>query len=564
MHPADQLLRRAVFANRAWLIGLALAAALAAGASLLLPAVTARAVDAAISGTGTGFGSPAVIAFLVVAVALVIGDTIAEFAQARCVADSIAFLRRRVITHVVTVGPYARKHMSVSVGDMISRVTTDAAEAGALAPGIVQLALGTVTSLGAIIALTLLHWSLGVVFVLGVPLSVLLARAYLRDTGEHLSAYQVLLGDLSTRLTDAINGWRTIRASGSQRRELERVLAPLPALHTAGAALWRSQARLVWSAALLGPAVEIAVVVTAGIEVAAGVLSVGSLLAAAGYAVLGMVFLNQASLLTRIGRSRACAHRLYELLTTTVPRSGVALLTQGNGHLELSSVWVRNSDEDFTLRGISLDVPAGATVAVVGQSGSGKSALAAVSGRLRSPDVGQVSLDGRDLAQVTGTELRAAVGYAFERPVLLGDTIAEAISYGVPVSMRQIAKAAKIAQVDEVISRLPDGYETPLRVAPLSGGEAQRIGLARAVLREPRLLVLDDATASLDTVTEAAVGMALTNALPGRTRVVVTHRAAVAARADLVVWLVRGRVHAVDSHKQLWRDSAYRAMFSQN
>ena len=164
-------------------------------------------------------------------------------------------------------------------------------------------------------------------------------------------------------------------------------------------------------------------------------------------------------------------------------------------------------------------------------------------------------------------ELRHAIGYAFERPVLLGATVAEAISYGLDlagtVGRASVEAAATTAQAHKVISRLPSGYDTPLDQAPLSGGEAQRVGLARAIVREPRLLVLDDATSSLDTVTESLVATAISTALPGRTKLIVTHRASTATRADVVVWLERGRVRGFAPHHELWHDAAYRAVFAQ-
>jgi ATP-binding cassette subfamily B protein len=165
------------------------------------------------------------------------------------------------------------------------------------------------------------------------------------------------------------------------------------------------------------------------------------------------------------------------------------------------------------------------------------------------------------------TPLRDAVGYAFERPVLVGEplrdaTLADAIGLGYaapePASVRAAARAAR---ADAFIRSLPRGYATPLADAPMSGGERQRMGLARAFAHGERLLILDDATSSLDTVTEREVGAALTGELSGRTRLIVAHRVATAARADRVIWLDEGRVRGHDRHEVLWRDPAYRAVF---
>jgi ATP-binding cassette, subfamily B, bacterial len=174
-----------------------------------------------------------------------------------------------------------------------------------------------------------------------------------------------------------------------------------------------------------------------------------------------------------------------------------------------------------------------------------------------------VVLDGRPLEKLRPYELRAVVGYAFERPALLGATIGDAVGYGSWAGDAAVRAACQAAQVHDLIVRLPNGYRTPLAETPLSGGEAQRIGLARAIAHSPRVLILDDATASLDTVTEATVEEEIERSLPGRTRVVVTHRAATAARADSVVWLEDGRIRAVGSHEALWRQPGYQAVFTE-
>ncbi|MCX5265725.1 ATP-binding cassette domain-containing protein [Streptomyces sp. NBC_00199] len=221
------------------------------------------------------------------------------------------------------------------------------------------------------------------------------------------------------------------------------------------------------------------------------------------------------------------------------------------------------------LDGVDLEIPEGALTAVVGRSGSGKSLLAALAGRLTDPDEGEVRLDGVPLRDLARAELRQAVAYGFERPVLLGETFTETIAFG-PTAERvpdaAVREAAETARADTFLRTMPDGYATSVATAPLSGGETQRVGLARAFTqsrRSGRLLVLDDVTASLDTVTEHHVTQVLTGsgALATRTRLVVTHRASTAARADLVVWLDAGHVRRRATHRALWNDPGYRAVF---
>jgi ATP-binding cassette subfamily B protein len=214
------------------------------------------------------------------------------------------------------------------------------------------------------------------------------------------------------------------------------------------------------------------------------------------------------------------------------------------------------------LAAVELEVPAGSLVAVVGRSGSGKSLLAALAGRLVDPDEGDVLLDGVPLRALSRKALRREIGFGFERPALVGDTIADAIACGpeVPDPAAVIA-AAVAARADDFIRRMPAGYDTRLADAPVSGGESQRIGLARTFAHTRRVVVLDDVAASLDTVTEHHIGAVLTGALADRTRIVIAHRASTAARTDAVIWLEDGGVRAFAPHEHLWRDASYRALF---
>ena len=272
--------------------------------------------------------------------------------------------------------------------------------------------------------------------------------------------------------------------------------------------------------------------------------------------MLGLAFVQRAGLLMRLTRARACARRLLEVLAEEPPEQGWCRLPPGPGRLELWGITVGEALSDITLI-----VPAGCTVALVGTSRSGISELAEVAGQLRPPDRGQVLLDGVPLATLVPEELADAVGYAFARPILHGPTVGDAIGYGALVTPALVASAARTAHIHEAITRLPQGYRTPLTEAPMSGGELQRVGLARAILRRPRLLVLDDAASSLDAVTEARISAAIAAALPRATRLVLTHRASTAARADLVVWLRDGVVAGAAPHRALLEVPGYRDVF---
>ena len=342
------------------------------------------------------------------------------------------------------------------------------------------------------------------------------------------------------------------------------MLRPLPDLSATGHALWDVQRVLSARAALLLPGLEILVLAVAGFGVARGRISPGELIAAAAYVRLALGAFEQFDALIGMVRARVGAARAAEVLDLVprvASRPDASPLPPGPGALTLRGVTV-HAGERRVLDGLDLDVPGGASIAIVGRSGSGKSTLAALAGRLGDPDSGTVRLDGADLAETDLADVRGAVAYAFERPALLGEDLHELIAYACPGASRdEVEAAARTAQADAFVRRLPDGYATAPSRAPLSGGECQRLGLAQAILQDARLVVLDDATSALDTATEVRVAEALAAALTGRTSLVVAHRAATAARADLVAWLDGGKVRALAPHAQLWRDPGYRAVF---
>ncbi len=477
------------------------------------------------------------------------------------VARSTAWLRRRGLDHLLAVGP--RRAARFAPGDLVTRLTGNAAEAGGAPAAVAGALTSLLTPLGALIALAVTDLWLAAVFCAGVPLLVLLLRAFARGSSDSVARYQRVQGEIAGHLVEALAGARTVAAAGTVDRERARVLARLPELSAQGRRTWRVYGRAVVGSGVLVPLLTLAVLAVGGMRLAAGQLSVGELLAAFRYASLAAGIGGVTSQVSALVRSRAAARRTAELLA--VPRTGHgrrSLPPDGTGRLELRGVTAVRGGRTV-LTDVDLTVPGGTTVAVVGRSGSGKSTLAAIAGRLADPEEGRVLLDGVPLDGLDPAELRREVGYAFERPALFGSSVGEAVAFGAyEPEPEAVEAAARAAGADAFVRRLPAGYATALADAPLSGGELQRLGLARAFAHAGRLLVLDDATSSLDSVTELQVGRALTDQVRAGTRLIVAHRVSSAARADLVVWLEDGRVRAVGPHAALWELPDYRAVFA--
>ncbi|MGW3210144.1 ATP-binding cassette domain-containing protein [Streptomyces sp. NPDC001135] len=531
------------------------AAATAAG--LLLPAVLGHTLDLLLA------RAPAApwlagCAGLVVLLALL--DGCAGVLTGTADAQATAWLRRHLTGHVLALGPRAEARFGA--GDLVARLVGNAAQAGT-APGALAALLAALAGpVGGVVALALIDPWLAAVFLAGAPVLALLLRAFTRDTSACVADYQRVQGRIAGALAEAVGGSRTIRAAGLEDRETARILAPLPELSRAGHRMWRVQGRAAARAVTVAPLLNLGVLAVAGLLLARHRLSVGEVLAATRYAVLVTGVGALVGQLAALARARAATGRLAEVRAEPAPGHGTLRLPPGNGRLELRAVTALRGGRTL-LDGIDLTVPGGTTLAVVGRSGAGKSLLARIAGRLTDPDAGEVLLDGVPLRDLAHAELRGAVAYAFERPALPGTTIEDTIAFGLtPATPAAVRAAARRAHADDFVRRLPDGYATRTADAPRSGGESQRLGLARAFAHGGRLLILDDALSSLDTVTEHHISRTLLAPDPSRTRLLIAHRATTAARADRVAWLDAGRVRAVGTHRELWREAEYRAVFS--
>ncbi|MDE2998763.1 MAG: ABC transporter ATP-binding protein [Gemmatimonadota bacterium] len=542
-----------------WFAFDALLSLLSIGAGLAAPALAAVTIDEAVEGR-IGWGFQALAVAMIVSVLI---EIVAEPVRARLRAPIERGLTRGMVGHALDLGMPGRRPFDD--GDLQNRIRSEASYLPRYPETLLRIGTGFLTGAGSLAALFYVHWVFAAVALAGVgAVTVLMHRLM-----GALTAGQTGLDELNSRMvnayTGALAGRRTIRAAGTLEREVERITKPLPHVAEKTREILEDFGR---GGVLVTSANHVVLTVTAVAGVlllASGGLTAGALMAAIRYAQ--MTYASVAGLFDngwfQIAIFRAYAARVLAVLRApaAVPEPGRdAPHPEGPGEIRIESVSLGGPQEQV-LRRVDLLIPAGKTVALVGRSGVGKTTLAGLIGRLQDPDRGVIRIDGAAVSGLPRDALSRLVGYAFERPALFGDTIRDVITLGAETTDEAVRAAARQVEADAFIERLPKGYDSPLDDAPTSGGEHQRLGLARAAFRDTPILILDDALSSLDVATEARVLAALRRLGRSRTTVVIAHRASTAAAADLVAWLFEGEVRRVAPHAELWQDAAYRAAF---
>jgi ATP-binding cassette, subfamily B, bacterial len=398
---------------------------------------------------------------------------------------------------------------------------------------------------------------IAVLALLPVPLIIAGAFWFQRRLAPRYAEVRERAGNLNARLNNNLLGIATIKAYTAEAFEAGHVRQASDAYRTAN----RDAIRF---SAAITPIIRMAIL--AGFTVTllyGGFLALRGAIGVGSYSVL--VYLTQRLLwpMTRLAdmtdlyqRSMASIQRVMDLVQAPVAIAdgGVALPLDGvRGALVFDDVRFAY-DARPTLEQISIDLPAGTTAAFVGSTGSGKSTLVKLLLRFYEPRAGAIRLDGQPIQQYRLRDLRRAIGYVAQDPFLADVTVAENIAYGVPEATREAVVAAAIAaEADEFIRTLPQGYDTPVgeRGQKLSGGQRQRVALARALLKNPPILILDEATSAVDNETEAAIQRSLERVVVGRTSIIIAHRLSTVRHADVIYVLEDGRIVEKGTHETL-------------
>jgi ABC-type multidrug transport system fused ATPase/permease subunit len=455
-------------------------------------------------------------------------------------------------------------------GQLMSRATVDLqAVRFFLGYGLIFFFQHLVTVLVVTAVLFVVDWRLALIALWVTPLLVLLAYRYSQASHPVLREVQQKMADVATAAEEAIVGVHVVKAFAQEEAQAERFARASEAVFRESVRATRQRAFYVPLLAFLPLLAQAAVLLVGGKQVLDGHLSLGAfvqfnvlvLMLVMPLRMLGM-WIGQAQ------RATASGERIFQVLDEPeeiVEAPGAVELPPGPGRVSFQGVWFGYDPERPVLRGIDLDLEPGRTVALIGHTGSGKTTLASLVPRFYDVSAGRVTVDGVDVRDLALGSLRRAVGVIGQEPFLFSATVRENIAFGRPqASDAEVEAAARAAQAHEFIAALPDGYDTLVgeRGVTLSGGERQRIAIARALLLDPRILILDDATASVDATTEAQIRLALRQAMRGRTTIVIAHRLSTIALADEIVVLDGGRVTARGSHAELLATSAiYREIY---
>ena len=572
-----------------WLLGLLrpyrlqvslmmVAIVIATAAALAPPYLAGRAIDDGIKAGDQGALTMIVVVFLASITVLWAASYLQTYLVGWVGQRALQDLRERIYRHLqaMSIGFFTRRRPGV----LISRLTNDVQALDTLVTdGIITLISSSLTLLGVVVILLALDTGLALVTFITFPLLAIASVVFRIISADAYRLTREKIANITAYLQETLSGVRVVRTFGRESRHVER----MSELNEENR---EANMRTVYLNASYFPAVELlsaigsaAIILYGGYQAIDGEIEIGVLVAFIGYLTLFFDPIQQISqLYTTYQQGMAALDKIFDLLDTApdmIDRPDALDPGELGGEIELNGVWFSYArggdasidevaemsagedsdlDQGWALAGIDLHVPAGQTVALVGETGAGKSTLAKLVARFYDPQRGRVLVDGHDLRELSSQALRSQLGIVPQEGFLFSGTIRDNIAFGRPdAGEDEIRDAARAVGADLFIDALADGYETQVgeRGAHLSAGQRQLVAFARALLAEPRILILDEATSNVDVRTERVIEEGLSRLLHGRTAIVIAHRLSTIRRAGRIVVLEHGRIAESGTHDEL-------------
>lgn len=560
--PRDVL--RLLYGHRRW-VALAILLTLGASAlSLAQPLLVKQVIEATASGGAIG---PVLVLLVVFFLAQAVVEGLAQFVLARTGEGIVLGVRLGLIKHLLRLpmAVYDRHR----IGDLISRTSTDSTTLRLLvAEGFAEAVTGVIGLIGIVALMIWLDWLMFLVVLAMVAIGTAIVASVLRGIEGASLTTQRATGAMTADLERALGAIRTVRASRAEQRESDRIA-------DGARSAYAGSVRMAKLDAMVTPAIQLAVkgsfivvLLIGGMRVADEQGSIADLAAFLLYMIylvepIGTLFQS----LSTMEQGMGAYHRVAEVMALpteqdAVPGPGAPVPGRAGGNggrsrtpvLEFRDVWFGYQPRRPVLRGMTFEVPEHAHVALIGNSGVGKSTVFALIERFYDPDRGRILFEGHDVRALARADHRARVGLVEQHAPVLYGTLRENLTYAVPDAGREeLDRVVELAHLTDLVDRLPQGLDTDAgeHGMALSGGERQRIAIARALLTRPRLLLLDEPTAHLDAVNEAALRRSIRETAQECTLLVIAHRMSTIRAADLIVVLDAGRVVAMGTHGDL-------------
>ncbi len=535
----------------------------ATAAGLAPPYLAGKAIDDGIQTGDLAALDRIVVAFVIVAVVYAAATYLQTYMVGWVGTRVLQNLRQRVFAHIqgMSIGFFTRR----SPGVLISRMTNDIEALNQLVTdGVVTIFSSTLTLLGVVVILLFLDVGLALVTFLTFPLLLIASIVFRIVSHGTYRATRERIAAITAYLQESLSGVRVVRSFGQEGRHQDEMTE----LNEANRAI---NMRSVYLNASYFPAVELlaaiataVILVYGGTQAIEGAIQIGVIVAFVGYLTTFFEPIQQLSqLYTTYQQGMAALDKIFDLLDTEpdmVDAPGAIDPGPIRGEIELDGVWFsygegeEASADTWALRDVDLHVPPGQTLALVGATGAGKSTFAKLVARFYDPQRGRVLVDGHDLCGVQQRALRRQLGIVPQEGFLFSGSVRENVAFGRPeASLEEIEAAIAAVGATEFVAGLPDGIETQVgeRGIQLSAGQRQLVAFARALLAEPRILILDEATSNVDVRTERTIEKGLERLLQGRTAIVIAHRLSTIRRAGQIVVLEGGRIAEQGTHDEL-------------